>query len=74
MEGLLIGFLGGCFGVGVGAATTWVLCAAHDLPLHLGLGTVIGGLAISVVAGICAAVHPAWHAATRDPAAILRTL
>ena len=74
MEGLLIGFLGGCFGVGVGVATTWVLCAAHDLPLHLGLGTVIGGLAISVVAGICAAAHPAWHAATRDPAAILRTL
>lgn len=74
MEGMLIGFLGGCFGVGVGVATTWVLCAIQNLPLHLGLGTVIGGLAISVVAGVCAAAHPAWHAATQDPAAILRAL
>lgn len=74
MEGLLIGFLGGCFGVGVGVAATWALCTVHDLPLHLGLSTVIGGLTISVVAGICAAAYPAWHAATRDPAAILRTL
>ncbi|MDR1214545.1 MAG: ATP-binding cassette domain-containing protein [Propionibacteriaceae bacterium] len=72
VEGLWTGLVGASLGVGVGVVLTWALARAYALPLHLGWPVVLIGLAVGAATGIVASAYPAWHAAHRDPASILR--
>ena len=72
IEGLWTGMIGASLGVGAGVLLTWILTRATGLPLHLGWTIVALGLGMGIIIGALASMYPAWSAAHKDPATILR--
>jgi len=73
-EGIMIGCVGGGFGIGLGVALTTIVAHVNNWPLCVGVETPLVGLLTGVVAGAVASVIPAISAATQDSAGILRTV
>jgi putative ABC transport system permease protein len=76
IEAGLIGFIGGVFGLGLGALVVYLVNEAGrssgTVLFELTLGTAISSVAFSTILGVLAGVVPALHAARLDPVDALR--
>ncbi len=76
VEGMVLTLIGSVLGVGVGIAAAWGITSA---PAVAGFvvpvvetATILRALALGIGIGLIGTLGPAWRAAGRDPAAILR--
>jgi macrolide transport system ATP-binding/permease protein len=71
-EGLATGAAGGVLGTALGAGLTWLVRQAQDSLFSLGFTVVATGWSVGLAAGLIASGYPAFYAARRDPAQLLR--
>lgn len=72
VESALLALLGGAGGVAVGAAVTAAVAASRGWPVAVPLAALAGGVGLSLVVGVLAALHPAARAARLQPADAVR--
>lgn len=72
LESVLLATLGGAVGVGLGAAITGVYAAQQGWTTAVPVAGLAGAVALSVLLGALAGLHPAVRAARLDPVAALR--
>ena len=72
IEAVVLAFLGGAAGVGLGAIVTALLGRIFELSLHITLGYVVLSLAVSSIVGVASGWYPASRAAKLDPVVALR--
>jgi len=66
-ESTLVAIAGGIVGVAVGAFAAYGVSALFDWPVVVGAGTIMLGLFVSAVVGICFGSYPALQAASVAP-------
>ena len=71
-EGLLLASVGGASGLSARIATTGVLAGLLYNVTPFDSVTLVGAVAAMAIVAIAAATHPAWRAASVDPALALR--
>jgi putative ABC transport system permease protein len=74
LEAALIGFIGGVFGVGVGAYATYVYTAAGHTAYAMPWWVIAAGPAISIAIGALAGLYPSLKAARLSPTVALRAV
>jgi putative ABC transport system permease protein len=74
VEALVVSSLGGLLGSAIGVGAVWAVAAFTPLPAAIGLGSVLGTVALSGSIGLFFGVVPARRASKLDPIVALRRL
>ncbi|MCL6614671.1 MAG: ABC transporter permease, partial [Firmicutes bacterium] len=72
VEAVLLCFLGGILGLGLGALAALAIRGATMVPAAVTLDSVLMGLGSALVIGLFFGVYPAWKASRLDPITCLR--
>jgi putative ABC transport system permease protein len=71
-EAMLLNVLGGLGGILLGMGAAYGITAVLDWPTHISLGSILAGLLLSWMTGLCSGVYPAYKAACLNPIDALR--
>lgn len=71
-ESLIIGLLGGVFGLLVGYSGSLIMNVVLNFPATVTTGLVILGMGFALILSTCAGLYPAWSASRLDPVQTLK--
>jgi putative ABC transport system permease protein len=72
VEALVLAFIGGLVGVGLGAGVTELVAAEAEWPVLLSPGVMLGTVLVAGLSGVIAGFYPALRASRLDPIDALR--